>query len=131
MLSRKSKFEQIESPVRPLAEPERWTVPTETDHERVLAAAQALRIQATRRLAHAFANSVARLWHDGIVEPIARWRERERTIRELSMLNERELADIGLSPGMIPFVAAGKFQPEAEPIERAPANENHSPRRAA
>lgn len=60
-----------------------------------------------------------------IAAAIASWIVRERTIRELSRLSERELADLGLTPAMIPFVASPKFTAEAaDEGRRRAANDN-------
>ena len=40
---------------------------------------------------------------------LAAWREHRETIRELSMLSDRELADLGIGRGDIPFVADGSL----------------------
>ena len=44
------------------------------------------------------------------------WRRERETIRELSMLTGRELADLGIGRGDIPFVAAGTFREVGEAI---------------
>jgi uncharacterized protein YjiS (DUF1127 family) len=41
---------------------------------------------------------------DGLVGRFENWRSRERAFRELSSLDDRALADIGLSRSDIPFV---------------------------
>jgi uncharacterized protein YjiS (DUF1127 family) len=62
------------------------------------------------------------------------WRERERAIAELSGLDDRMLADIGLRRGDIPFI---RLEPEAEfvPVSRVtagkPANANAHGQQAA
>jgi uncharacterized protein YjiS (DUF1127 family) len=74
-----------------------------------------------------FGQSAARLAHKIFVAPVERWLEQERTIRELSRLSPRELAELGLSAGDIPYVAAGQFGAatlDAEPADAsAPAVE--------
>ena len=118
-----------ESPVRPLSEPERWTPPAPVDHEALLAEAQALRAQALAN----FGRALGRLWRKAIAAPVARWIERERLTRELSRLDDRELGDLGISRGLIPYIAAGKFTPNDEDArhESAPANENAHTHKAA
>ena len=37
----------------------------------------------------------------------AAWRRERETIRELSLLSNRELSDLGIGRGDIPFIAAG------------------------
>ena len=49
-----------------------------------------------------------------VVRAVRRWQERERVLGELRSLDDRQLADIGLSRGDIEAVADGKF-------ERAPS----------
>ncbi|MDB5406981.1 MAG: hypothetical protein JWL84_1893 [Rhodospirillales bacterium] len=50
------------------------------------------------------------------------WRERERAIAELSALDDRALADIGLHRGDIPFI---RLEPDADlvPVSRVSASE--------
>jgi uncharacterized protein YjiS (DUF1127 family) len=40
---------------------------------------------------------------------LAAWNQQRETIRELSMLTNRELADLGIGRGDIPFVADGSL----------------------
>lgn len=65
-----------------------------------------------------------------MVERFDNWRARERAYRELAALDDRSLADIGLTRSDIPFVlerkAAERKAPRLEPVF---ANTNH--RRAA
>jgi uncharacterized protein YjiS (DUF1127 family) len=97
-----------------------------------------------RHAAGTFGQHVARLAHKIFVAPIERWLEQERTIRELSRLSPRELAELGLSAGDIPYVAAGQFGAaglDAEPagasapaaetplVKPLPSNENRSSQR--
>ena len=46
-----------------------------------------------------------------VVRAIRRWQERGRVINELQSMDDRQLADIGLSRGDIESVATGKFEP--------------------
>lgn len=39
----------------------------------------------------------------------AAWQQQRETIRELSMLTDRELSDLGIGRGDIPFVADGSL----------------------
>ena len=67
-----------------------------------------------------------------IVPPIARWIERERAIRELSLLGERELAELGITPAMIPYAASPKFTADSiDDRRRGAANDNGARRRDA
>jgi uncharacterized protein YjiS (DUF1127 family) len=118
-----------ESPVRPLSEPERWTPPAVVDHEALLAEANALRAQALAN----FGRALGRIWRKAVAAPVARWIERERLMRELSMLDDRELADLGISRGLIPYIATGNFTANDEGArhETAPANENAHTHKAA
>lgn len=128
-----SSFHGIESPVRPIAEPDRWALPRDMDSAVSMKDAALGRAKAMTQFGHGVARGAAWLWRKAVLGPIERWAERERLMRELSYLSERELIEIGISPGMIPFVVAGKFHPEAGSVrgERAPANENRHPRKAA
>ncbi len=49
---------------------------------------------------------------DGLIGRFENWRARERAFRELSVLDDRALADIGLSRSDIPFVL------DRQPVER-------------
>ncbi len=40
---------------------------------------------------------------------LAAWHRQRETVRELSMLSNRELADLGIGRGDIPFVADGSL----------------------
>lgn len=42
-----------------------------------------------------------------ITARLVAWRRERETVRELSLLTDRELADLGIGRGDIPFVAAG------------------------
>lgn len=65
-----------------------------------------------------------------MTERFGNWRARERAYRELSSLDDRSLADIGLTRSDIPFVLEGKtLERKAPRIEPTFANLNH--RRAA
>lgn len=121
------------SSVKPLSEPEWWQLPADFDPEKVLAAARAQRDEVLGDWARAVGRSLAALWRKGIVEPYERWRQRERTIRELTMLEDHELRDLGITRSMIPFIASGHVVREDLPIRRdaVPANENTRSRKAA
>ena len=54
----------------------------------------------------------------------AAWHRHRETIRELSMLSNRELADLGISRGDIPFVAAGTLHRVDPPFVAAVANDD-------
>jgi len=45
-----------------------------------------------------------------ITEKLAAWRRYRDAVRELSQLSDRELDDIGVRRGDIPFIAAGAAQ---------------------
>jgi uncharacterized protein YjiS (DUF1127 family) len=70
-------------------------------------------------VADAIASAVA-----GIADWFRRRSEAARTYDELSRLDDRALADIGINRALIPAVAAGEFAPEA-------ANENRTVARVA
>ncbi|HLI13599.1 MAG TPA: DUF1127 domain-containing protein [Alphaproteobacteria bacterium] len=89
--------------------------------------------QAHRTRATAVVHAVASLWRNLIARPFARWAAQERAIRELSMLDDRELADLGISRGLIPYAATGKLEITnryERPLNRS-ANENRQDRHAA
>jgi len=127
MSVRKTLVADSESPVRPLSEPERWTPPAFVDREALMAEAQALRREAIAD----FGRALRRFWRKAIAAPVARWFERERLMRELSGLDDRELADLGISRGLIPYIAAGKFTANDDDARHEPANENRRAGKAA
>lgn len=58
-----------------------------------------------------------------LVAKLRGWRERQRVLDELYALDDRTLADIGLSRGDIPFVAKGQFRsPAPSGGHKVPAN---------
>ncbi len=62
---------------------------------------------------------------DGLVGRFENWRARERAFRELSALDDRALADIGLSRSDIPYVLDHKpVENGASVLEPEVANEN-------
>ena len=62
---------------------------------------------------------------DGLIGRFENWRARERAYRELSSLDDRSLADIGLARADIPFVLSQKPGPVgAARIEPRFANSN-------
>ena len=62
---------------------------------------------------------------DGLIGRFENWRARERAFRELSSLDDRSLADIGLARADIPFVLSRKpAQLGAVRIEPQVANSN-------
>jgi uncharacterized protein YjiS (DUF1127 family) len=121
------------SPVEPLREPERWRLPQDFDPARIEAEAQLYRSEAMAGYAVALRRALAGLWRRAVAAPFARWQAAERAMRELARLSDRELAELGISRGLIPYVAAGKFNPRDEAAPRAapPANENIGSQRAA
>ena len=52
---------------------------------------------------------------------LAAWRRERETIRELSQLTNRELADLGIGRGDIPFVAAGGSVEDVQSFITTPA----------
>ncbi len=128
MSTRRVQLNESDSPVESLGSFERLTPPSMFDGELLMRAARLERDRAVAGLLVKLGRHVAWLWRKAVAEPFKRWLERERTIRELSSLRARELAELGIAPGMIPYVAAGKVTNErGSPA----ANENAHPRRAA
>jgi len=115
------------SPVEPLAVPERWSLP-ETGSEALLAYAHRARGEAVAKTLRQLGRGVAQFWRKAVAEPIARWEARERTIRELASMREHELAELGIAPGMIPYVASGKYRSEEGAVLSGASNANESPR---
>lgn len=73
-----------------------------------------------------------RILLEAVAAPIDRWIKRERAIRELSLLGERELAEPGITPAMIPYAASPKFTADSgDGLPRAAANDNRAQRRDA
>jgi len=67
---------------------------------------------------------------EGLIGRFENWRARERAYRELSALDDRSLADIGLARSDIPFVLSRK--PEQTGLGRIePVIANSNVRRAA
>jgi uncharacterized protein YjiS (DUF1127 family) len=128
-----SRFNETEFPVEPMAEPEHWALSAEMDVEQLVAHARRERDRAFAGVLVRIGRGVAWLWRKAIAGPFARWQERERTIRELSSLGEHELAELGIGPGMIPYVAAGKFRADEDAAVGGGtvANENLRARKVA
>lgn len=123
------------SPVQRLSEPEWWQLPTDFDPDKVLAAARAERDEVLARYVRALGlgRALRTLWRTLIAEPFKRWRQRERWTRELTMMQDYELHDIGITRSMIPYIVSGKVAREDQPArrDRKPANENTRSREAA
>jgi len=127
MTSLMSKLARPALPVERLNEPDQGTLPFAASRTDLDGRASKLRTEEVVRYGHAIAKTLAALWHLAVVRPIGRWLEHERAIRELSLLNDRELQDIGVAPGMIPYAVSSRSSlNDASNI----ANEN-SPKRAA
>lgn len=52
---------------------------------------------------------------------LAAWHRQRETVRELSLLTDRELSDLGIGRGDIPFVADGTLRSVEAPFVEAPA----------
>jgi uncharacterized protein YjiS (DUF1127 family) len=61
---------------------------------------------------------------DGLIGRFENWRARERAYRELASLDDRSLADIGLTRSDIPFVLTRKPAGGANRLEPVIANNN-------
>jgi uncharacterized protein YjiS (DUF1127 family) len=69
---------------------------------------------------------------DGLIGRFENWRARERAFRELSSLDDRSLADIGLARSDIPFVLDSKpVQVQGGASRFEPEVANNNVRRAA
>ncbi len=76
--------------------------------------------------------SLVRILSEAVARPITHWMARERAIRELSLLGERELAELGITPAMIPYAASLKFAAHSgDGRARGTANDNQAQRRDA
>jgi uncharacterized protein YjiS (DUF1127 family) len=128
-----SSLRETESPVEPLAEPEYWSLLPEIDPELLLVDARRERDRAVAGVLRKIGRGFAWLWRNAVAGPFARWLERERTIRELSTMGELELAELGIGPGMIPYVASGKFRTDEGDVVGGGtvANENLRVRKVA
>jgi len=124
---------ESEFPVEPLAEPEHWSLPAEMDQELLVIHARRERDRAVADVLRKIGRGVAWLWRKAVAGPFARWQERERTMRELSSLGEHELAELGIGPGMIPYVASGKLRTDEDAAVDGGtvANENLHARKVA
>jgi uncharacterized protein YjiS (DUF1127 family) len=62
----------------------------------------------------------------GLAGRLVEWRRRERAYAELTALDDRALADIGISRAEIPFVVAGRVASATSTLSTGlPANANH------
>jgi uncharacterized protein YjiS (DUF1127 family) len=91
-------------------ESEEMRLPRGFDNDTLVAEARRQRDEALAGALRVAARAVASLWTKAVVRPFRAWQERERTYRELAMLNEHELQDLGITSGMIPLVVAGKIR---------------------
>jgi uncharacterized protein YjiS (DUF1127 family) len=66
-------------------------------------------------------NILGNLLH-GLSASVARWRQRQRALAELSALDDRSLADIGITRSEIPYVLS--HAAEARNEVGTPANSN-------
>ncbi|MGQ0663338.1 MAG: DUF1127 domain-containing protein [Pseudomonadota bacterium] len=78
--------------------------------EAILHAARAMRAAYVAEWTGRVGGAMARLFA-GIAARYRAWRRRQRAYDELMSLDDRALADIGLSRGDIPAVAAGRYVP--------------------
>jgi uncharacterized protein YjiS (DUF1127 family) len=103
-------------------ESDELNLPDGFETEALVAAARRDRDRMLAGVLVSLGRAVAKLWLKAVANPFRNWQARERTYRELALLNEHELRDIGLTPGMIPLVASGKINA---------ANENRRSTKAA
>jgi uncharacterized protein YjiS (DUF1127 family) len=66
-------------------------------------------------------NVLGNLLH-GLSASVADWRQRQRAYAELAALDDRSLADIGITRSEIPYVLSHAAQHQGE--TRTPANSN-------
>ena len=52
---------------------------------------------------------------------VSEWRRRQKAYAQLSALDDRSLADIGIHRSQIPALVAGTYTPNSEVQEAAPA----------
>ncbi len=57
---------------------------------------------------------------NALAERYEDWRQREQAYRELSALDDRSLADIGISRSEIPYILERRAEPAAVPPAGAP-----------
>ena len=82
------------------------------DHLEITTAARRMQAQEFAKLFRAFGRGVKAVL-TAIVSPYQVWREYQDTYGELASLDDRMLADIGISRSDIPRVAAGLWAPQA------------------
>jgi uncharacterized protein YjiS (DUF1127 family) len=62
----------------------------------------------------------------GLTASVADWRQRQRAYAELASLDDRSLADIGITRSEIPYVLSQAAQNRAETGEPANSNYQHA-----
>jgi uncharacterized protein YjiS (DUF1127 family) len=82
------------------------------DHVEINAAARRMQAQALAKLLRGIGRGVAAVF-GAVTAPYKVWREYQDTYSELTQLDDRMLADIGISRSDIPRVAAGLWAPQA------------------
>lgn len=69
-------------------------------------------------------NILGNLLH-GVTEAVHDWRQRQRAYAELSALDDRSLADIGITRSEIPYVLSQAAAAQKDPVSASPANSNY------
>jgi uncharacterized protein YjiS (DUF1127 family) len=82
------------------------------DHIEITAAARRMQAQEMAKLLSAIGRGVKAVFR-ALASPYQVWREYQDTYSELTSLDDRMLADIGISRSDIPRVAAGLWAPQA------------------
>jgi uncharacterized protein YjiS (DUF1127 family) len=82
------------------------------DHVEITAAARRMQAEEMARLYRAIGRGFKAAFR-AVVAPFKVWRDYQDTYSELASLDERMLADIGISRSDIPRVAAGLWAPQA------------------
>lgn len=82
------------------------------DQTKIYAAARQMQAQQIAKYVRAIGRGIKAVF-TAIAAPFKVWREYQNTYNELSQLDDRMLADIGITRSDIPRVAAGLWAPQA------------------
>ena len=87
---------------------------TPEKREAIMAEARRMQSEVLGRMVRMAGARVASALRAGLIAPVVRWTRRRRTINELRELDDRMLADIGITRGDISLVIAGGDTSAAE-----------------